>query len=418
MGPTMAKCPVCGGNLGYDVEHECLICPNCHRSFFLDQVKCDNKKESGTKVKGYCCNNCGAQIVTSGSTISTECYYCHSPVVLTDRIENNFPDGIILFDITKEQAEINYKQFFTKKKFVDKKFFHRASVGDFSGVYYPYWYFDIDGQGSFSGDGDIVHESKKGDYRIITTDHYHLEREGFVELRNIYRKALRQADQKMIDGIHPYDTSYIRPFSIDHLIGYLAEETNMDESEAKNGALKEAESRSEWLMKKDSGLSNLHGANSFTPERIRIRYVLLPTWIMTYIDKEEDQIYTYLMNGQTGKVCGKVPLNHKKLIGASIGIDVLALVALLCFILFIFKPYSFGITEIILMLIFGLPAGIIMYFITKKNYNLEKDLYRFDYSKQGTARYTINERTHTGTDVKREYEPEPDYSSRNRHRRR
>ena len=89
MGPTMAKCPECGGNLGYDVEHECLSCPNCLKSFFIDQVKRENKKESGTKVKGYRCNNCGAQIVTSESTISTECYYCHSPVVLTDRIENN-----------------------------------------------------------------------------------------------------------------------------------------------------------------------------------------------------------------------------------------------------------------------------------------------------------------------------------------
>ena len=122
MGSTLAKCPVCGSNLGYDAENERLSCPNCHGSFFFDQIKKGfetepNRDDTGAKVKGYHCDNCGAQIVTSESTIATECYYCHSPVVLTDRIEKDIPDGIILFDISKEQATSNFQRFFEKKKF-------------------------------------------------------------------------------------------------------------------------------------------------------------------------------------------------------------------------------------------------------------------------------------------------------------
>ena len=41
------------------------------------------------------------------------------------------------------------------------------------------------------------------------------------------------------------------------------------------------------------------------------RYVLLPVWIMTY--RSGSEMYYFAMNGQTGEVCGKLPINTKKL---------------------------------------------------------------------------------------------------------
>lgn len=41
-------------------------------------------------------------------------------------------------------------------------------------------------------------------------------------------------------------------------------------------------------------------------------YVLLPVWVLTYRGRN-NTMYYFAMNGQTGKVCGKLPVDNKKL---------------------------------------------------------------------------------------------------------
>jgi len=45
--------------------------------------------------------------------------------------------------------------------------------------------------------------------------------------------------------------------------------------------------------------------------------VLLPTWVLTYKGHKdrEGHPYYYVMNGRTGAVCGKLPINRGKLLG-------------------------------------------------------------------------------------------------------
>jgi uncharacterized ParB-like nuclease family protein len=47
------------------------------------------------------------------------------------------------------------------------------------------------------------------------------------------------------------------------------------------------------------------------PEKEDARYVLLPVWVLTYRRKEK--LYYYVMNGQNGKVCGRLPVSWKRL---------------------------------------------------------------------------------------------------------
>ena len=41
-----------------------------------------------------------------------------------------------------------------------------------------------------------------------------------------------------------------------------------------------------------------------------IKYVLLPVWMLNI--KYHDKIYTFAMNGQTGKLIGDIPIDKKK----------------------------------------------------------------------------------------------------------
>ena len=43
------------------------------------------------------------------------------------------------------------------------------------------------------------------------------------------------------------------------------------------------------------------------------RYALLPVWTFTYQDKKDDKMYYFALNGQTGKTCGRLPVDRGKL---------------------------------------------------------------------------------------------------------
>ena len=49
-------------------------------------------------------------------------------------------------------------------------------------------------------------------------------------------------------------------------------------------------------------------------------YCLLPVWTITYKGKN-GKIYYYSMNGQTGEVCGELPVDNRKLALVSGGVS-------------------------------------------------------------------------------------------------
>jgi len=275
----------------------------------------EKNRTASAGYKEYHCANCGAQIVTEATTAATRCYYCHSPVVLQDRVADDYrPDGVIPFRLEREEARKQFDAYIAKHHFVDRKFFSQAQLEDFSGVYYPYWIGEIEGEAEFLGTGRTSSSVIMGDERITTTKYYNLERAGRVYFRNLIRKALQKADRKLSDGIHPYENGEMKPFASGYLSGFLAEMRDVDEQDAKQDMIRETEGYVEDLMKKGISLSRVRGNTDYHPDQVRMRYVLLPAWVLTYTENIRNRVYYYMMNGQTGRICGKLPLQKGKLL--------------------------------------------------------------------------------------------------------
>ena len=64
------------------------------------------------------------------------------------------------------------------------------------------------------------------------------------------------------------------------------------------------------------GYSEVHTkAENINIDIRKAHYALLPVWILTYRDKAgKDELYYFAMNGQTGKICGKLPVAKGKLV--------------------------------------------------------------------------------------------------------
>ena len=180
-------------------------------------------------------------------------------------------------------------------------------------MYYPYWIGGIIGDAAYSGEGRTVNTVTTGREQITTTRYYRLEREGRIAYRNMIRKALGKADRQLSDGIHPYDQEDMKPFASGYLSGFLAEKRDVEEITAKESMVEEARGYAERLMTENSGLSGLKGQTTFTPDTVNMRYTLLPAWVLTWKHPGGNRIYYYMMNGQNGKICGRIPLSWAKL---------------------------------------------------------------------------------------------------------
>ncbi len=345
MSTMTFKCPCCGGYLEFDPvqqKFKCLYCGQILSESDLRDQSAEkqeafaNAEAEGTSkpapehLRTYHCQMCGAEIVTDETTAATRCYFCHSPVVLHDRLGNDFrPDGVIPFQLDKETAEKQFMDYIGRKKFVDRAFFNGAQLEMFSGVYYPWWYADIEGDAEFDGEGTRTSVATTPTHIVTTTRVYRVHREGRLSFRNLARKALMKADGKLSDGIHPYDVSGIKPYASGYLSGFLAEKRDVTESAAKEAMAGEANGYASGMMQKNHSFNSLSGNTSFRPNNIRMRYVLLPAWVLTWKGGKDGAPYYYMMNGQTGRICGKLPIDKKRLLATALGLG-LAVFLLLC----------------------------------------------------------------------------------------
>lgn len=334
------KCPSCGGYLEYDPAGQRFLCPYCGASFNEDELREQSAAKEqqaqadrgapSSGLRSYHCQSCGAEIVTDDTTGATRCYYCHSPVVLSDRFADEFrPDGVIPFRLDRKQAEEQFDRFVKSKRFIDRKFFSPEQLEDFSGVYYPYWFADVQGSASLEGEGTRVDVAATPSKTITTTRFFRVEREGRLSFRNIARKALKKADRLLSDGVHPYDTAEMKPFAMGYLSGFLAEKRDVEADEVRPEMLQEAEHYADSLMKEHNGLDTLNGKTHFTPGKTDMRYALLPAWVLTYKGGKDGKPYFFMMNGQTGNVCGKLPVDKGRLLISCLAAGA-AVFALLC----------------------------------------------------------------------------------------
>ena len=327
------KCPNCDGELIFDPATQKYKCEYCISIFTQEELDNMQKEESTEEVVGassvsgeadgieaaeakvYTCPSCGAEIVTDATTAATFCYYCHNPVILGGRLEGNFlPDKIIPFEIPKEEAVKKFLAFVGRKKFVPKAFFSKQQIESISGVYFPYWNYNAKIEGELSGDAKKLRSWTTGNIRYTETKFYQVRRKGVVSLSNMTENALQKANADLARGVMPYNFDKMQDFQMGYLSGFFAEKRDIEKERLRNKLETEARTYAERMLRDTiDNYSTVSIGNSNM--RLRIEdwaYCLLPVWTITYKGRD-GKIYYYSMNGQTGEVCGNLPVDKKKL---------------------------------------------------------------------------------------------------------
>lgn len=328
------KCPNCDGELIFDPSTQKYKCEYCYSLFSqneLEEMRPTEGSERAAEPREeqwqreaeqavmYSCPSCGAEIVTDETTTATFCYYCHNPVVLTGRLEGEYlPDKIIPFEIDRAAAEKSFLEYIEKKRFVPKAFFGKKQIQSMTGVYFPYWLYDVDMDGNLQAEARNIRVWRRGDDEYTETTIFDIRREGSIRLSNLPEKALKSANAKLAENILPYRVDELKEFHAGYLSGFQAERRDMEQTEVQDGMQAVMRDSAEKLFRETvSGYNSVSVRSSnFVPQKEKWQYVLFPVWTITYKGRN-GKIYYYSMNGQTGKICGELPVDYGKLTFAS-----------------------------------------------------------------------------------------------------
>jgi DNA-directed RNA polymerase subunit RPC12/RpoP len=341
------KCPDCGSDMIFDTTSGMLACPSCghkdniehypnteyssdtnndiDKNFgnFKDfQASTNSNTYSENEAAQYKCNNCGAVLITDTDTSATTCSFCGSPVVLGDRLSGDLaPDKVIPFTISKDQAQVAFKKWCRKGLLTPKGFMTADRIKNITGMYIPFWLFNLNGRGEASATCTQVRTYERGEYIYTETKYYDVYRKVDLNYANIPVDASEKMSDKLMDKLEPFHYSDLKNFNTPYLAGYIAEKYNFTDKDL----LPRVKARAEQYV--DSYIRstiNGYSTTTFTEKHVDIKsrnadYSLLPIWMICYDYKQTEHIFA--MNGQTGKIVGTPPLSKRKMASWFAGIS-------------------------------------------------------------------------------------------------
>jgi predicted RNA-binding Zn-ribbon protein involved in translation (DUF1610 family) len=265
------------------------------------------------KILSYSCPSCGGEIITDNNTAATTCPYCGNHAIITKKLSGFLrPDYVIPFQLDKNYAMDALKNFYKNKPLLPKKFASENKIESIVGIYVPFWLFDCNANAAIHYKAARVKFWSDSRYDYTKTDTYHVFREGAIEFEKVPVDGSKKMDYTLMEAIEPYDYKTMTDFASAYLSGYLADRYDVDADSAKPRANERLKRSVEKMFSE-----TVVGYSSCIAENVNIafsngsvRYALMPVWMLN--TKYGDKIYSFAMNGQTGKFIGNLPISWVK----------------------------------------------------------------------------------------------------------
>ena len=350
------KCPACTGPLHFVGESGKLECDYCGASYEVGEIEAlyggqeeetqapfqetetgsqaqetdwdisdiqEDWGEDAAGMKIYNCPSCGAELICDETTAATSCPYCGNNTIIAGQFGGTLkPDYVIPFKLDKKAAVTALKNHYGKKFFLPRAFSDNNHLEEVQGIYVPFWLFDAGAEADCSFHATRSHTHREGNYRVTVTEHYNVRRSGSMAFEHIPADGSKKMPDDYMDSIEPFDYSELKPFTSVYLPGYLADKYDVSAEESMKRADLRCQNSAKEAMEKDvigyetvtSTGSNIHLL------RGKVHYALMPVW--TLRTKWQGKEYLFMMNGQTGKIVGDLPVSKGRFWGLTAALSV------------------------------------------------------------------------------------------------
>lgn len=330
------KCPACGASLQFDSGSQQVVCPYCDSSFspqdlidydsFLKEDAQNESSDSWSKdaerwekdeasgLNVYTCAACGGEVLGDDTLASARCPFCDNTVIMKRQFTGEWkPDLVLPFKLDKKAAQDAFRKHLHGKKLLAKEFRSESNIKEIKGVYVPFWLFSSDVSVSARFKGTTSRAWTDGSFDYVETSNYALLRAATARFNRIPVDGSEKMDDALMDSLEPFDYSAAVDFQTAYLSGFFSDRYDVDS----DISVARAQTRFNKTMQ-DRIVATTGGFNSVAMEGTNVsernnkrEYALLPVWLLHV--KWQDKLYTFAMNGQTGKLVGDLPLDKKQL---------------------------------------------------------------------------------------------------------
>jgi predicted RNA-binding Zn-ribbon protein involved in translation (DUF1610 family) len=360
--PEHAKkypCPQCNAELIYSAAKDRMICNYCgyetpvSRAGSMTEVQTKTEVDEavvdlveehdlseglrmdaaqegwGTETRSFKCSSCSATITAEPNITATVCPFCGSHHVLAQEQSARVikPESLLPFQVDQKTAIQKFRTWLGRGWFRPNEVKRIAQNAEarVQGVYLPVWTFDAQ---TFS------RWQAEAGYYYYVTERYTVTVNGRQETRtrqvqkvrwqdasgqhdeffdDVLIYATRSVNEKILQRIYPFDTSALVPYQPQYLSGWRAEEyqIGLEEAWGMGQAVIKDRIRSACAQEVPGDTHrNLRVQSRF--EDITFKHTLLPVWIASY--RFNTKVYSFMVNGQTGKVQGEAPISWWKVL--------------------------------------------------------------------------------------------------------
>jgi DNA-directed RNA polymerase subunit RPC12/RpoP len=290
------------------------------------------------------CTSCGAQVVVEPLERTARCPYCDSPAVVDRPATRDRPDPVfgIGFAADRKQAEGLVRAFLGSKKLAPSGL-ARAAAEKVEGVYVPAYLYSAVAFSSYAahiGEDYWVTETVR-DSRGRTSTRRRRKTE-LCELRGPHRTYLgdvlvtasRGVSNDELESVEPYRLEELQRYTPGLVAGWSAEEPSLTREECLALARRESSAKVGRLLRAfmpGDSVRGLDYRSDFELESADL--TVLPLWVFAMRYAADRPPVRVLVNGQTGRVWGKVPTSWKKVgIIAAVVLGLLAVPVLLAIV--------------------------------------------------------------------------------------
>jgi len=328
------KCPNCGGTVKFDSTTQNMKCPYCDAEFEIKALVDYQKEVESQAVDRFnwkagsqetwkegdlvdlstgSCPSCGAELIGDKNTIAMVCPCCGNAQIVQKRIQGMLkPEYCIPFKLEKKSAIEALKQFCERKRLLPNFFKKENRVENIQGMYAPFWLFDAKALARIRYKATKVRVWSDASYNYTKTDFYSVIRDGSLNFEKIPVDGSEKMDDAYMDAIEPFDYAKIKGFQSEYMAGFSAEKYDVDVEASKERANARIKNSVETEFARSiSGYSSVVAESSTVNiESGKVSYALFPVWILnTKYNKEN---YQFIMNGQTGRFVGRLPVDKGK----------------------------------------------------------------------------------------------------------
>ncbi len=338
--PITYKCPSCGSAIVFDGNSQKISCSACglempvadYEEMYggfsepesVEYANSTSYEPETMNMKTYHCQSCGAELMSDEFTSAVMCSFCGNPSLVEDRLQGAFkPQRIIPFKIDKEQAQQIYKSWVKKGKLTPSTLATHSTIEKISGLYVPFWLYDYNARSNMRVNAKRIRKKRRGDIEYTYTDHFYVYRDVEANFHKVPADASQKMDDDAMDKMEPYNYNEMQPFAMPYLSGYLSERYNF----TSEMMLQRVGQRINKYIT-DITRNTIKGYDIVNVVNNQVRmnntdceYVLLPVWVLNcrYNNKE----FSFMLNGQTGKIVADRPISKSKALLWGLGIFVI-----------------------------------------------------------------------------------------------